>query len=79
MLTNSMDVMGMKMVIRSLTKRMSPGSLPNQLKSQGAKCRIAPMTININPAAIIQRPIIAFGSSMKAPLDRIILPEFKIA
>jgi len=64
MLTGSMDVMGINMVVRSLTMRMSPGSLPNQLKSQGAKCSIVPITININPAAIIQRPIITLGSSM---------------
>jgi hypothetical protein len=68
MLISSMDVMGINMVVRSLTIRISPGSLPNQLKNQGAKCNIVPMTININPAVIIQRPIITFGPIMNKAL-----------
>ena len=69
MLISSMDVMGINMVVRSLTIRMSPGSLPNQLKSQGAKCSIIPITININPAAMIQRPIITFGPIMNGAFE----------
>ena len=77
--TNSMEVMGINMVVRSLTIRMSPGSLPNQLKSQGAKCSIVPMTININPAAIIQRPIITFGPIMNGAFRADYLSEGEFA
>ena len=64
MLISSMDVMGINMVVRSFAIRMSPGTLPNQLRRQGAKCSIIPIIININPAAMNQRPIITFGSIM---------------
>ena len=52
-----MDVMGINILLRSVSIRISPGNLPNQLKSQGAKCNIAPIAININPAVISQRGI----------------------
>jgi len=57
MLTTNMDVMGINILLRSVSIRISPGNLPNQLKSQGAKCNIAPIAININPAVISQRGI----------------------
>ncbi len=54
-----MEVMGMNTLLRSVSIRISPGSLPNQFISQGAKCNITPMTISIIPAVIIQRAIAA--------------------
>jgi hypothetical protein len=36
-LKRSMEVMGIKTFVLSVSKRISPGSLPNQLTSQGAK------------------------------------------
>ncbi len=58
MLSNSMDVMGMIILRRSVSIRISPGNLPNQLISQGAICSMVPIMINTNPAAISQRPMI---------------------
>ena len=48
----------MNTLLRSVSIRISPGNLPNQVISQGAKCRIAPITISIIPAVIIQRAIV---------------------
>jgi len=49
----------MNIFVRSVSMRMSPGSLPNQFISHGAKCNIAPMMTSISPAFMSQRPMIS--------------------
>ena len=46
------EVMGIKTLVRSDWIRISPGSFPNQVSVQGAKCRRAPKPIRTNPAMI---------------------------
>jgi len=59
-----MEVMGIKILVRSVSTRISPGSFPNQFISQGAKCSINPITINMMPAVMINRAIVAFILTM---------------
>ena len=47
---SSMDVIGTNSFIDSVSTRMSPGSLPNQPKSQGANCKAAPMNKRMVPS-----------------------------
>jgi len=58
MLVSNIDVKGIKILLPSLSIRMSPGSFPNQLRIPGAKCRITPVANKIIPAIINQRLII---------------------
>jgi len=57
MLTMIIDVMGMKILLRPLSIRISPGSLPNQFSNQGANWKISPKTRSIEPAMMSQRAI----------------------
>jgi hypothetical protein len=57
MLTIIIEVMGIKTLPRSDSILISPGNLPNQLNSQGAKCIIAPRISKIAPAIMIHRAI----------------------
>ena len=70
MLSTTIDVMGIKILLRSVSILISPGNLPNQLISQGAKCRAVPMATNTSPAVIIQRPIISLHSFSTATCGR---------
>ncbi len=57
MLTMIIEVMGMKILLRPLSIRISPGSLPNQFSNQGANCKISPKARIIEPAMSNQRAI----------------------
>lgn len=46
----SMVVIGMNILVLPDSIRISPGSLPNQLKAPGAKCKTSPAAIKIIPA-----------------------------
>lgn len=60
MLTIIIEVIGIKILLRSVFILISPGSLPNQFISPGAKCRIAPVIINNAPISISQRAIVLY-------------------
>ena len=57
-LISTMEVIGINTLLCSLSIRISPGSLPNQRKTPGAKYRISPTITKIIPAIINQRAII---------------------
>ena len=52
-LTRSMEVMGMNILLRLVSILISPGSLPNQFISQGAKYITIPIIVIAIPAIII--------------------------
>ena len=57
MLTMIIDVMGMNILLRPLSIRISPGSLPNQFSNQGANWKISPKARMIEPTMMSQRVI----------------------
>mgnify|MGYP001819478126 FL=1 len=57
MLTIIIDVMGIKILLRPLSIRISPGSLPNQFSNQGANWKISPKARITEPAMMNQRAI----------------------
>lgn len=72
-LTRIMEVMGMKTRVRPEVTRMSPGSFPNQVTSQGAAWSTAPITIKTTPAMISHRPMqrsAIRGAAASAPATR---------
>ena len=64
-LTTIIEVIGINIFPFSDSILISPGSFPNQFRSPGAKCNIAPMASNIPPAIIIQRAIFLQHQSSK--------------
>jgi hypothetical protein len=56
-LTTSIEVMGINILPRCVSIRISPGSFPNQLSNQGARCKIAPVASKTAPTIINQRAI----------------------
>lgn len=58
-----MEVMGIKMRLRSFWMLMSPGNFPNQLISHGAKWMMMPVISSAIPAIISQRDIVYLESS----------------
>jgi len=60
MLSITIEVIGIYILLFSDSMRISPGNRPNQFNSPGAKCSIAPIAIKMNPAIIIQRPILLY-------------------
>ena len=61
MLIITMDVIGMKILARTVSIRKSPGNFPNQFNNHGANCKIVPMTSNIAPSIIIHLAIYFFA------------------
>ena len=53
MLMISIEVIGKNRLIRLDSSRISPGNLPNQLKTPGATYNTAPMTIKNKPIVMI--------------------------
>lgn len=63
-LTIIIEVIGTNIIPRSLSERISPGNLPNQLNTHGAKCIITPSANIPKPANIIQRAITTLNNSI---------------